>query len=1824
MSEEQGTPGILVSTGTFRLDRARAVDKLANFQLADPRQYVVELVASAVCAGASVVDIRNDADDFELEHDGAHPEIGDIERFFDFVFYRGDEPQARMVQHLAQAVFAAASLRPKWLRVHRPGVTLDFTDPRNPVSLPNDRTAGVRVEVRERFSLDVLWEWGRKPFSVPDEQKLVAQRAAYCPVPITVEGKPLGARPARSPDVPRVSVQSAALDVEGEVWLTRGPDVGDGGVDIVRDGVLVQHRPVVLAPGLRVGGWVRCNGLRLDASQSAVVDDERWNAAWAALVHGWRAALATLWSTQPDPDLRAAARSLVAGVDCPLAALPLFDDLRGQHWSLDALARCPTVLVCAEPRLADPSFDVPQVLGDSRTLADLLNWLGSAVQDGTPVLRDRAQSRARLAHLRATATPLPASGAFVWAADTANQRIRVGVRAGDFAANAIQVEVRVDGLTIETLQRPGPGGVLVKAEDDRLTVDARMERVEPTAVRNSVLQDVENAVQRALLAAAKEAAFHPAVRPVLQAWVRESLPRGRKKTRVEDLPREVRDAPLFAGPAGQPWSIHDLAQVAGQEGRGDAKGRPVVWYIPDTEPPPGEGTGVVQIDSADLVLLRRVFDGRVKDVGHHLQAAAEGARRRASGGATVMLDEPCAVTTTIAGVPGVSGVLGLTVGHRAKGATVRILREAVDLGVLSLAIPIPGFRACVSWDQATPTADWKALQDPDGAALWLSEVLEPLAWSLVRGAKTTAEALSTPPPWWVALANRGPSVEPQAGAWEVASTGRGGPLTLQDLVQRAPSPAAPIRWLPSVDDVPADVADGFVQLAPVWLPVVQTWVGPRNIVDGKPFLDDILVKRRRYRQTPRVVFSSPSDVVGARKVQRGGISLWVGLWSKPAAKIGLSIDILFAERKLQSIFRRDTLPWYVVAEGPRLSPDLAHQGLADPACILEIVELVAQHRWSVLQAALREAPTSEGARTLWLRVAAAASGGGLAWLSADERQTLLDGIAPFPLLVDIRGQALGLSAIRAAFAAGQLATVRSWPPTMRAPADRAWVIANPHTDEALRDLVGQRLPSADREAEQFLAGRKRYEALPVEPLRPNFPALEARSASFPDGGTVWVGLRPGMPGKRVFLVDQRPILTEPLPQMPGIEQRVAHPHLEANVSFDNVTPATLSDQLRERCNAVCGRLLTDVLAQKNKYVINIALRYQKATGAIDDTIPFLATSAGDALTFHALAAAFRAGPLRVVSVGATGRSLDAQRPFVVADAERRAALQVWGPIVDAEAELQDEEAAHQRIEAPRYSPPPLHQAVAAVSLTGPRRGHVGVVWSQDEGVVVCVDGRRLETRNSGGPVPLVGYVDDAALVPDRLFQRLEGGPARKALDAALADASWQILEQLLDTLGTPTTEALERAAAWLHRAVVRAFPNRARLKKATKGTEARLANCPVFVAGDGTHWSVAAVAALPTPPRWVDNGNEYQHVPPGTPFLKVDGASADGVRRLLGGVVDVALAEREHAAWHRLQQERRELALPPGDFLATASADTPEARFMVGLAEVTTEPARVEVWVDGRPADNSEAPALLAALPGLVATVDLVGEPARVIVGRLALSVPLQRAIVTKYAELVVQATPHLSQGVHRQQRLLQLVARLREDLGRSRRPAVFTWQRVWVDAPLLEGVPERVPLAELARWARQKQGVTWILPGREHADTSTPALHDTPFQRALVAATGLGTVLSANAHRIMAEAAKQRAAAEEKRLAAEKRDLREVQRRVTALSMRLLGGKSDAKAALKAETARLDIADWAALDGNGAELVLALRLADTIARKERGNDGAIDVVLRLAKVLNSSAASAE
>ena len=61
--------GAIKEVGEFTLDRDKAREKLAEFQLPDPHRYVLEVVQAATILGATRLDFSMDADELWISFD---------------------------------------------------------------------------------------------------------------------------------------------------------------------------------------------------------------------------------------------------------------------------------------------------------------------------------------------------------------------------------------------------------------------------------------------------------------------------------------------------------------------------------------------------------------------------------------------------------------------------------------------------------------------------------------------------------------------------------------------------------------------------------------------------------------------------------------------------------------------------------------------------------------------------------------------------------------------------------------------------------------------------------------------------------------------------------------------------------------------------------------------------------------------------------------------------------------------------------------------------------------------------------------------------------------------------------------------------------------------------------------------------------------------------------------------------------------------------------------------------------------------------------------------------------------------------------------------------------------------------------------------------------------------------------------------------------------------------------------------------------------------------------------------------------------------------
>ena len=1819
-----GPPGDarLVSTGTFKLDRSRAVDKLAHFQLADPRDYVRELVAAAVCAGATEIRVRNDADDFELEWDGAHPELDDLNGFFDAIFHRGSDRRGRMLQHLAQGVFGALGMEPRWVRLMRPGLTLDLTDPKNPTSIENDRKQGVRIEIRERFGLEVAWEWGRKPFTEPEELTRLRVVAMGCPVPIMVDGTPLDldlSRHLSRPTSGVVRVEQSDPAATGEVWLSaHAPD--SAGIALVRDGVQVDHKPVNLH-GVRVVGYVRCDALRLDASQSSVVEDDTWTALVGAVEDAVRRLLHDFLSTCDGPPPSRSlllARELVSGPGDLLSDVPLFADLQGQLWSVDALSRAPRVLVTKHDELFDRTLDLPQLLGETRLLHRLKPWFPSRVSEGTRELRARGRGRARRAALAARATPFAVDAPYTLAIEADGTRMRIGVSPEDADWNDILVEFRIDGLPVFSVHEKGPGPVLVRVEHDHLTADATFSKVIPGSLRLDLLGHARVAALKAVLAAVTEHPHHPDIRTVFRRHVLWALPRKRRGKAAPALPQNIRQVAFFPHSKLGFASIDQLAAEARAADRLDTRDRALVWFVPGGETLPDPDANVLQLDPPDVDLLQKVFGGRLINVGRRLASEAEARRRRREGRAEARLPADVACVETVElDLPkhALTGIAGLRTDPGAVGCPCTVVREGVVLGELDLPVNLPGLIVAVEWSEAEPVPDWSRLANPNDAAMTLAEQLEPTLLALTRGAaRERTDLLGPLPDWLVALLMRGPEQAAELADRPFVRSASGEVRLLGQPVNRKRRGGGGLHLLPPGSPVPDHLRGAFHIADADHQRILQAWHGTRDVRDGRPRLKQYQAKHRNFRRSTTLPWCLPVDSIAGVRRADADLEVWMGLDGRKGAKNGFDVSLRYEARELERVYRKGTLPWRAVVRGPLLQPNEAHTACTDVQVVRRVMGVVRELRAEALEQLVQDIASpgaDEATLRLGMHVLLELLRRRMRWLGAPRSRQLREQLEEAALFMDARGSRHTLAKLRVAHAEGRLGTLRRLPDGVVQPPEAIWLHPDSSADTLLQEELGSRPFDATAEAVQQAQGIHRRASVPRTPLAESGPHVADKVVSFTlagiEGeGRMWLALSPGQPGERRYRVDGRVVTQDRLPELPGVRLAIEHPALEPSASFDSVGPRPVVQDLRRvSMEAVYGLVEAVLSKHPPPALVDLAVRilaaHRHRTPPLTADPAALSVSHGPPLPLSCLRTLTE---LRFAPEGTTGRPLQGSAPVFVGRPARRKALETWGKVTDATESLAREEAAWRRRSGPVASVSPPPDVLATIEIPAPRSGRLFLVRSQKDGVVVRVDGRALTTRPVGTPLPLVGHVDDPAVRADPWFERIADRRVKTRLDDVLKQCSDALLLELMGRRTPPQKVLLQT--------ILRSFSGKDDIHRA-RGARAQLARHDLFEVGTaGERCSLLDLAQTPSGPRLHSGSHGYNSLDHRRPLVRVPEAHLNALVKMLGATDATKVAAQEHAASHRRKARPLPFELEGSTWLAELKRSRGRSKWVAGLHEDTELPGRVDIRVKGRPAGSVDvdAPGMRVIVeldPRKVSPLDPTPDPDK----------NLLRAIVATYSALIDAAGDALVAGPARIQRLCRVVHSVHDRLWKGRLPAKRAWQRPWLEAPLLHGPDgKRHTIGAMCRVVARDGLVLWAT---SNSDTSADLLlTQDALSRAVVDVLGWGSAVQSaqewEAKRLRQHAAEEALKQAHARSQRIKRTRGELQTLLEALHRHRKVPAVCARRSIGLATTE----ELVAADDFPALAALAWRLADAeaVAQQGAGGQGAADVTEQLAAFL--------
>lgn len=232
-------PGRSIARGRLRVDAARALEKLREFQLARPEGWVLEVVRAAIAAGATQVSIDGDADDVRVAWSGRAPDAARLTRVLDelvspevaserpmrllatavnsalagarFVdLYAIEGGAARRVRYTPDLVRAGSDADPaSALR------SLAYEEVATPDGAPPD---GAVVHLRRRLGLATLRALATG--AEPPELSLARGACDDAPIPIRV-GAGFVSRESSARDLLRVPL---APPLDGFVALTFAPD----------------------------------------------------------------------------------------------------------------------------------------------------------------------------------------------------------------------------------------------------------------------------------------------------------------------------------------------------------------------------------------------------------------------------------------------------------------------------------------------------------------------------------------------------------------------------------------------------------------------------------------------------------------------------------------------------------------------------------------------------------------------------------------------------------------------------------------------------------------------------------------------------------------------------------------------------------------------------------------------------------------------------------------------------------------------------------------------------------------------------------------------------------------------------------------------------------------------------------------------------------------------------------------------------------------------------------------------------------------------------------------------------------------------------------------------------------------------------------------------------------------------------------------------------------------------------------------------------------------------------------------------------------------
>lgn len=196
MSAQDWRTGNIVHAGALTLDPERAREKLRDYKLADPHQWILEIVAAANIAKALRVSIDLDSDEFLIKLHNMELTQEDIESLWQAPFVPGSRPELR---RLAFALIAADVLNPRQIIIRSQGHEASLGPSKNRNLLERLRTSlypddhafdGTQIYLRLPLESERVFSRAQ---NLPEFRHLV-ESAKYSAVRVDVAGERITAQ----------------------------------------------------------------------------------------------------------------------------------------------------------------------------------------------------------------------------------------------------------------------------------------------------------------------------------------------------------------------------------------------------------------------------------------------------------------------------------------------------------------------------------------------------------------------------------------------------------------------------------------------------------------------------------------------------------------------------------------------------------------------------------------------------------------------------------------------------------------------------------------------------------------------------------------------------------------------------------------------------------------------------------------------------------------------------------------------------------------------------------------------------------------------------------------------------------------------------------------------------------------------------------------------------------------------------------------------------------------------------------------------------------------------------------------------------------------------------------------------------------------------------------------------------------------------------------------------------------------------------------------------------------------------------------------------